>query len=405
MGKVCFLLSDPSQCAWNLAYLWRFTNWLTRMDVFVLGFLLAYVLVLLGVVSYRYNTARRQWRACVQDAAHALHRGAFDELVSIAARVNRRPTVFLSTPSGLELTDAIDIAELALQRGQATLVRQFKRRARSVRAIGWIAPFLGLAGTIIGLLSSFPEMGIQKDIARAIVVTYVSAAMIPTLAGLVVAIVSVASYNFLCARIERLASVLSARVFEATVLLRKYPHSEVQDRRAESFSAPARLAQKFPLRSRVSEIPAFAILATPALAIALTTLMLLGSYWIPKGLDVLILRTGQSIRPEDSSSEPLTFKIAGASRDRPLTISMKSQKMTLDQLDDALAAEVSVHTPWAAYVEAETTVPWAAVETVIDKLKTHGADVVLKTTRLDASQGSLEPDHGLKATNKRKLSP
>jgi len=48
----------PYGCEWTLAYLWRWMNWLARLDVIILGLLLAYTLFAVIRVSYRLHVAR-----------------------------------------------------------------------------------------------------------------------------------------------------------------------------------------------------------------------------------------------------------------------------------------------------------------------------------------------------------
>ncbi len=61
-----------------------------------------------------------------------------------------------------------------------------------------LAPLLGLLGTVWGVLDSFQAMGKSGSVNLAEVAPGLSSAMLTTLVGLVVAIILLAWYNFLC---------------------------------------------------------------------------------------------------------------------------------------------------------------------------------------------------------------
>jgi len=67
------------------------------------------------------------------------------------------------------------------------------------------APFLGLLGTVWGILEAFQQMGAQGATGVTAVGSGISEALIATAAGLVVAIPALLGYNFLGARIRELA--------------------------------------------------------------------------------------------------------------------------------------------------------------------------------------------------------
>lgn len=68
-------------------------------------------------------------------------------------------------------------------------------------AVATIAPFMGLLGTVIGVMEAFQDMGQQGAVNLATVAPYLSTAMLTTVVGLVVAIPAVIGYNVLSRRI------------------------------------------------------------------------------------------------------------------------------------------------------------------------------------------------------------
>jgi biopolymer transport protein ExbB/TolQ len=63
--------------------------------------------------------------------------------------------------------------------------------------IGSISPFVGLFGTVLGIMRAFRDIGIAGSAGGAVVATGVAEALITTAAGLFVAIIAVIAYNHL----------------------------------------------------------------------------------------------------------------------------------------------------------------------------------------------------------------
>ncbi len=70
---------------------------------------------------------------------------------------------------------------------------------------GNITPFVGLLGTVMGIIDSFREIGMQGTASIAAVAPGVSEALVATAAGLFAAIPAVIAYNYFLTRIRRIA--------------------------------------------------------------------------------------------------------------------------------------------------------------------------------------------------------
>ncbi|MGQ0810845.1 MAG: MotA/TolQ/ExbB proton channel family protein [Nitrospiraceae bacterium] len=68
---------------------------------------------------------------------------------------------------------------------------------------GNISPFIGLLGTVMGIIDSFREIGVQGTASIAAVAPGVSEALVATAAGLFAAIPAVIAYNYYLTRIRR----------------------------------------------------------------------------------------------------------------------------------------------------------------------------------------------------------
>jgi biopolymer transport protein ExbB len=84
--------------------------------------------------------------------------------------------------------------------------------------IGSSAPFIGLFGTVVGIIKAFHSMAELGTGGFNIVAAGISEALIATALGLAVAIVALVFYNYLQSRVERIDAALriySARLVEA----------------------------------------------------------------------------------------------------------------------------------------------------------------------------------------------
>lgn len=113
----------------------------------------------------------------------------------------------------------LEHAENALQR---SLARQTLRYESSMVFLATLvsgAPFLGLLGTVWGVMEAFTAVSMLQNVGIAALAPGVSAALLTTIAGLIVAIPSVFGYNFLLANtkvmiteLENYASSLADRI-------------------------------------------------------------------------------------------------------------------------------------------------------------------------------------------------
>ena len=102
----------------------------------------------------------------------------------------------------------LEHAENAIQRA---LARQSLRYEASMIALASLvsgAPFMGLFGTVWGIMEAFGAIAEQGSATLATLAPGVSAALLTTIAGLVVAIPSVFGYNYLFANTKRLITEL-----------------------------------------------------------------------------------------------------------------------------------------------------------------------------------------------------
>src|SRR6059036_774808 len=81
---------------------------------------------------------------------------------------------------------------------------------------GNITPFIGLLGTVLGIIDAFREIGVQGTASIAAVAPGVAEALVATAAGLFTAIPAVIAYNYFLTRVRRMAFQMDRFAIELT---------------------------------------------------------------------------------------------------------------------------------------------------------------------------------------------
>lgn len=114
--------------------------------------------------------------------------------------------------------------ESAVVRERAHLALRMRRNLWILGTIGATTPFVGLFGTVAGIMRSFKDLGL--DVASggsggsATVMTGISEALVATAAGILVAVEAVVLYNYFQARLSRVVVEIQLLVEEFLELLR-----------------------------------------------------------------------------------------------------------------------------------------------------------------------------------------
>ena len=103
---------------------------------------------------------------------------------------------------GLNWTNvAVEDLERVLATQRAERVAALRRGVWMIGTTGSLAPFIGLFGTVIGIIRSFSDMATHGASGFAVVSQGISEALVATAAGLGVAIVALLLFNYLQVRI------------------------------------------------------------------------------------------------------------------------------------------------------------------------------------------------------------
>ncbi|MBV8207055.1 MAG: MotA/TolQ/ExbB proton channel family protein [Acidobacteria bacterium] len=203
---------QDQQIAWDPISMWKSMNWAARAVVVILFIMSGWSI---GVMIDRwmaFSAARKQSRAFAPAVAGALREGKIDEAIRVAER-NKKSHLAKVVTAGLQEFRAhgesnelpgetIEASKRALERAEAIVHAELKRGLGGLATIGSTAPFVGLFGTVMGILHAFQGISEQKATGLGAVAGGIAEALVTTAVGLFVAIPAVMFFNYFTNRVE-----------------------------------------------------------------------------------------------------------------------------------------------------------------------------------------------------------
>jgi len=96
----------------------------------------------------------------------------------------------------------IESAKRAIERATIKGVQEFKRGLNGLATIGSTGPFVGLFGTVFGIITAFQGMGVSGSGGIGAVAGGIAEALVTTGFGIIVAVVAVWFFNILLNRVD-----------------------------------------------------------------------------------------------------------------------------------------------------------------------------------------------------------
>ena len=118
-------------------------------------------------------------------------------------------------------TLAIDLVRRAMQQKYNEEMEVLEDRAATLATIGSSAPYIGLFGTVFGIMDSFQALGAVKHATLSLVAPGITEALIATAMGLFVAIPAVIGYNRFATNSDRIAGQYEGFIDEFIRLIEK----------------------------------------------------------------------------------------------------------------------------------------------------------------------------------------
>jgi biopolymer transport protein ExbB/TolQ len=189
---------------------------------FAMWIVIAFSIIAIGVAIER---AIAQWqfttraRSLADTVNRCLNRGAFDEGRSACER-SQSPLadVFLVGYAKVGRAKPEHVAT-AVHRERARVSTELKTRQWMLATIGATAPFVGLFGTVVGMMEAMKKFKGVQEVTFSMVAEPLSAALVVTAAGILVAVEAVILFNYFNQRAGRIGTEMKLLTDEFIELL------------------------------------------------------------------------------------------------------------------------------------------------------------------------------------------
>ncbi len=181
------------------------------------GGLTIYPLVLCSMIAVAVFLERVWTYRGALGATRALTGRVLDFLEDRDLRSARAACDLVPSPASPIFREALGLRRLSPDRVAQVLdatrvqeVQRLKQRLWILGTIGSMSPFIGLFGTVVGIIKSFRQMAITGSGGFTVVAAGISEALVATAAGLIVAVMAIVAYNYLSVTANRIAVELRA---------------------------------------------------------------------------------------------------------------------------------------------------------------------------------------------------
>jgi biopolymer transport protein ExbB/TolQ len=154
-----------------------------------------------------YNKAKQQSRQYAPKVAQALKNSNIDEAISISDK-HKDSHLAMVVSSGLKefqahqgssnsiSSDEMEASKRALERAIAVKTAELKRGLSGLATVGSTAPFVGLFGTVVGIIGAFQALRTNQTAGIGAVGGAIAEALVATAFGIAVAIPAVWLFNY-----------------------------------------------------------------------------------------------------------------------------------------------------------------------------------------------------------------
>jgi biopolymer transport protein TolQ len=191
----------------TLTDLWAHMGLFAKLIVVVLGAMSLLSLVVMFERIFTFMRSKGDSRNFASRLGPVLGRGDIDTAANQKMEIKRIGhlgrvihsglVAFKVNPHNVHRDVAVESVARALERQAQREVQSMKRGLGLLATVGSTAPFVGLLGTVMGIVNAFQAMAISGSGGLGTVSAGIAEALITTAFGLLVAIPAVMAYNFL----------------------------------------------------------------------------------------------------------------------------------------------------------------------------------------------------------------
>src|SRR3954453_16094438 len=206
------LLQEGGGVSFDPLSMWNQMTWLGKAVVITMFIMSAWSIGVMIDRLIAFNAARKQSRAFAPAVAGALREGKLDEAIKIADRYKKSHLAkvvvaglqeFQAHQGSVDISgEEMDASKRALERAEAIVHAELKRGVSALATIGSTPPFVGLFGTVVGIINAFKTMAAEKTPGIGAIAGGISEALVTTAIGLFVAVPAVWMFNYFTGRCD-----------------------------------------------------------------------------------------------------------------------------------------------------------------------------------------------------------
>ena len=200
----------------SLLGMWSTMNWVARGVVVVLALMSIWSLTIAIERLWRFQRAKRESLEIALRVTPMLKQHKLEEAIALTsdkkyrhshlARVLRAGLTEFQYESSQSLPEDFDLVaagQRAIERETLMTTAEFKKGLGNLATISTTAPFVGLFGTVAGIIHAFQGMAISGSGGLGAVSAGIAEALVTTAFGLFVAIPAVWLYNYFLNKVDR----------------------------------------------------------------------------------------------------------------------------------------------------------------------------------------------------------
>jgi biopolymer transport protein ExbB/TolQ len=198
----------------SLQEMWANMGILAKTVVFILLFMSVYSIAVGVERLLVFNKAKKQSNILLKLIGKLWQQGKVEESVKLASdkrfKSSHLAKVLVAGLNELEFqkeskadfSTRVESAKRAIDRATIKSVQEFKRGLNALATIGSTSPFVGLFGTVFGIINAFQSMSVSGSGGIGTVAAGIAEALITTGAGIGVAVIAVWFFNTLLNKVD-----------------------------------------------------------------------------------------------------------------------------------------------------------------------------------------------------------
>jgi biopolymer transport protein ExbB/TolQ len=204
--------ADTVAIDFSVMGVWRQMTWVARIVVIIMLIMSMWSIAIMVERYLTFSAARSQSREFAPKVAASLRSQKIDEAIALSDKY-KKSHLAMVVNAGLQefrahqLTadisgDVVEASKRACQRAEAIKVSEFKRGLSGLATIGSTAPFVGLFGTVFGIIHAFQGMKASQSAGISAVAGGIAEALVTTAVGLAVAVPAVWLFNYFVSKVD-----------------------------------------------------------------------------------------------------------------------------------------------------------------------------------------------------------